>query len=285
MSINLLTQYPTQVGPVVAGWPLGEPRNITAPGDGTGTPWEAAIIKDTEGLKQALLTSAGITPSGTPDKVTASEYLQAIIELASGRAYTYDESGVANTYDVDIRANQQAPASYFDGMIIRFTPGNDNTSASTVDVNSLGTKNILKQDGVTALTGGELTTTKEIELKYNGTNFVLTSDIVTGIYDFGNVAASSDAGEVNIIHGLGTDDIDFGASLETGTSYTGSSSASSFMMLTSNNRMVIGINSQSASTPVIVTAPAAGNIKVDVHNEHTVLQSMKLHWWARRRNA
>mgnify|MGYP000052814449 CR=1 FL=1 len=82
MSIDLLTQYPGKVDPVSPAWPYGEPRNITAPGDGLGTPWEAALVKDLVGLQQALVTSAGITPSGTTDQVAASQYLQAIIELA-----------------------------------------------------------------------------------------------------------------------------------------------------------------------------------------------------------
>jgi len=60
------------------GYPLGKARNITVPGDGTGTPLEKAWVNDIWGLQQALLDEAGITPSGTPDKVGASQYVEAL---------------------------------------------------------------------------------------------------------------------------------------------------------------------------------------------------------------
>ena len=72
MAINLLSQYPGKVGPVVPGvWPYGQPRNITASGDGTGTPREAALVKDINGLQQAFLTTGSIVPRGTPATVGA----------------------------------------------------------------------------------------------------------------------------------------------------------------------------------------------------------------------
>lgn len=85
MAINMLTVFPTQMdGSDPAGYPLGKAQNITVPGDGLGTPWDAANINDIIGLQQALLTIAGIVPSGTPDKADASQYLDAI-QLFSSR--------------------------------------------------------------------------------------------------------------------------------------------------------------------------------------------------------
>ena len=62
------------------GYPLGKAQNITVAGDGTGTPWEEAILNDLFGFQQELLSKAGvvIAGSGTPDKVGASEYFDAI---------------------------------------------------------------------------------------------------------------------------------------------------------------------------------------------------------------
>lgn len=87
MAIDLFDTYPTKVNAASPAWPFGQPRNITAPGDGTGTPWEQAIIRDTEGFKQALLSFAGITPSGTPDTAEVSQYIQSLFKL-SGRIAT-----------------------------------------------------------------------------------------------------------------------------------------------------------------------------------------------------
>lgn len=81
MAINLLTEYPGKVAAASAGFPFGSARNVTTPGDGTGTPWEQAIVNDLVGWQQALLSRVGATPTGTPDEVGASQYLDAIEEI------------------------------------------------------------------------------------------------------------------------------------------------------------------------------------------------------------
>lgn len=78
MAINPETQYPGKIAPSTPDYPYGAARNITVPGDGTGTPWEAALVNDVFGFQQALLAGAGVVPSGTPDKVGASQYLEAL---------------------------------------------------------------------------------------------------------------------------------------------------------------------------------------------------------------
>ncbi len=62
MAINLETQYPGKVAPSTPDYPYGAARNITVPGDGTGTPWEAAIVNDLVGLQQSFLSAAGLVP-------------------------------------------------------------------------------------------------------------------------------------------------------------------------------------------------------------------------------
>ena len=175
MALNPILQYPGKIATPNADYPYGGAQNITVTGDGTGTPWEAALVNDVFGFQQALLKSAGLVPSGSPEKVTASQYLQSVVALASGRAVKYDESGVADVYVVDPKADQQGPGVYFDGMIVKFIPGNDNTGASTVNVDGLGVQNIKKGSPGVALTGGELVTTKESTITYDGTDFILTT--------------------------------------------------------------------------------------------------------------
>lgn len=65
-----------------AGYPHGKARNVTVIGDGTGTPLEKDLVNDIFGLQQALLANAGVAPSGVPDKVGASQQLDAIKFLA-----------------------------------------------------------------------------------------------------------------------------------------------------------------------------------------------------------
>lgn len=78
MAINPETQYPGKIAPSSPDYPYGQARNITTPGDGTGTPWEAALVNDLFGLQQALLSKAGIVPSGDPDTVLTSQYFEAL---------------------------------------------------------------------------------------------------------------------------------------------------------------------------------------------------------------
>lgn len=85
MAIDLSVEYPGQVNAPSASWPFGQPRNVALPGDGTGTPWEELICRDTEGFKQALLTRAGMLPNGTPDNASFSQYLQALLGISIHR--------------------------------------------------------------------------------------------------------------------------------------------------------------------------------------------------------
>lgn len=81
MAIIPSTQYPGKTNAPDADYPQGSARNITLPGDGTGTPWEAAIVNDILGFQQAILDAAGIVPTGNPDTVPASQYMQALSVL------------------------------------------------------------------------------------------------------------------------------------------------------------------------------------------------------------
>lgn len=98
MAINPETQYPGKIAPSTPEYPYGAARNITVPGDGTGTPWEAAIVNDTLGFHQALLSEAGVVPTGTPEKATESQYLEALTSLTLRRFGTV--SGLATATDI-----------------------------------------------------------------------------------------------------------------------------------------------------------------------------------------
>lgn len=82
MAIDPSAVYPTQVDTSdPTGYPYGKPQNVTVPGDGSGTPLEETWLSDLFGFLQALLGEASATPSGTPDKVGASQYVDAILGL------------------------------------------------------------------------------------------------------------------------------------------------------------------------------------------------------------
>ncbi|HET7545487.1 MAG TPA: hypothetical protein VFK05_36720, partial [Polyangiaceae bacterium] len=79
MALNPSAAFPGQISTFdPTGYPFGKAQNDVSPGDGQGTPLEAALVNDLFGFQQSLLSAAGLTPSGTPDKVGASQYLDAV---------------------------------------------------------------------------------------------------------------------------------------------------------------------------------------------------------------
>ncbi len=167
MAINPSTN-PTMAGritPPDANYPQGSSANESVAGARDGTPQFKDRSDDIFGLQQALLKSAGIIPTGNADTAILSQYMQAIIELASGRAVTYDDVGIADAYVLDVRTDQQAPASLFDGLIVVFAPLNTNGGASTVNVAGFGVKNIVDLGG-NPLGADVLMVGQRVELAY-----------------------------------------------------------------------------------------------------------------------
>lgn len=78
MAINPNSSYPTKTTAPSGSYPWGGAQNVTIDGDGTGTPWLADVLNDMWGFFQKLLNYSGITPSGSPDTVLASQYFNAI---------------------------------------------------------------------------------------------------------------------------------------------------------------------------------------------------------------
>lgn len=83
MAINLTQKYPQQVDASTPEYPLGKARNVTSIDDNNATPLDEAWMNDHFGFQQALLAEVGIVPSGEPDRVGASDYLEAIKTLVT----------------------------------------------------------------------------------------------------------------------------------------------------------------------------------------------------------
>ena len=94
MAINPETRFVGKITPSSAAYPYGEARDITVPGDGTGTPLVADLVNDVFGFQQALLAAGGVTPSGTPDTATTSQYFQAL-NVANDARYLPEFATVA----------------------------------------------------------------------------------------------------------------------------------------------------------------------------------------------
>lgn len=104
---------------------------------------------------QNVVESADFTldPEGGAD--TNLNMLSQAIALYSNAGWYYQESGAADAYVLSRVGNLKSVASYKDGMIVAFVAGNANTGASTINVDSIGVKDLTAEGGG-ALTGGEI---------------------------------------------------------------------------------------------------------------------------------
>lgn len=161
-----ITEYPGKVDPVSPAYPDGEARDVSAPGAGDGTPLQEKWVNDVFGTFQALLKALGVAANNTPEQVGNSQILQAITALAAGRATLMTDTGLADVYDVAPPADNQVPPAYAEGYTVRFTPANDNTGPSTLDVDGLGVVPLVDRYG-NPLTGGELRTDTLAVVVYN----------------------------------------------------------------------------------------------------------------------
>ena len=71
----------------------------------------------------------------------------------------------------------RAPSAYTTRMKVGFLASNTNTGATTINVNSLGAKNLRKLESASLvpLIGGEIVAGMYYEIVYDGTNFVITN--------------------------------------------------------------------------------------------------------------
>ena len=121
-----------------------------------------------------LISTSGQTPS-----LTNLEQISIGSARYSSAGQFYTDSGTANAYVLSPVSPFKSPVSatagegYFNGMVISYRAGNANTGASTVNVNGAGVKNIKKADGTTDPDRGQISTTEDTVLRYNGTSFVI----------------------------------------------------------------------------------------------------------------
>lgn len=99
-----------------ADYPYGSARDESTPGANDGTPYFKGRADDIFGWQQALLEGAGITPSGNAETATASQYVEAMVNLPWLATVPYQKGTpvrVGETYYVSLVDNNlnHPPAS------------------------------------------------------------------------------------------------------------------------------------------------------------------------------
>lgn len=246
MAINPATQYPGKIDtsdPV--GYPYGKAQNVTVSGDGTGTPWEKAIVNDLFGLGQALLSETGITPTGTPDKVGASQYLQALLALRT-KNYIVNPSMAVSQENGDGPDSFGGTAYYVADQW--FVQNDTGTGAMTAEIGSLSglrSAKVTATSAVSDLSGtkkatGPMTNIEAANIEH------LNSKLVTFSFDVrvnwtGLLSLSFRAGGANrsyvtdIAVTSGEQSVSVTVPMESNTVDSGSSDLGLFIMIGRNN--------------------------------------------------
>ncbi len=160
--------------------------NLTAP-EWNEVPSELQNIIEDMGL---VLSSGDLNQLG-----------KAIADYVAAGAF-YSETGAADAYVATVIGAKQGLhvlSAVVDGAIVRFRPGNANTGASTLNVNSLGVKDIIRENG-NALISGDIVTARDAVVRWDQTaddwrllDFALPTPPINGAHlvDMGVVATTS----------------------------------------------------------------------------------------------
>ena len=119
-------------------------------------------------------TVGGVSIAEGMNPANVNNAMRAIMAGLKNSTWGGTSAGTANAQTVSLG---NAPAAYVAGMAIWFLGGNTNTGATTLDVNSLGTKNVFANNA--ACSGGEIQSGELHLVVYDGTQFQLQRDVAS----------------------------------------------------------------------------------------------------------
>ena len=120
----------------------------------------------------------------------------------------YDVTGTVDAIVLTPTTSFEGVTEYQDGALYRFRATGTNTvNNPTCDINSLGVKNILAEDGVSNISIGDIKSDKDSVLRYDGTNLLLFPTGFIGLTDTPS-SYSGEAGKVPVVNS-GDDALEF----------------------------------------------------------------------------
>lgn len=94
MAIKIFEKFAPFANPADGDYPYGSIKNDSIPGAEDGTPLDAVWANDYAGFDAELFAQAGIAPSGQPDKLGASQRVDAILEIIANGVIRPKDFGV-----------------------------------------------------------------------------------------------------------------------------------------------------------------------------------------------
>lgn len=130
-----------------------------------------AMTRNTRALAEAVMAALAAVEAGF-DLLPGNLVLR-----QNKQTFVASDTGAVNAHIVSLT---QAPPAYSDGLHIAFRAATTNTAAATINVNSLGVKDIRNYAG-TALSGGEIVANAFTVIRYDNTNgyFRIISPLTT----------------------------------------------------------------------------------------------------------
>ena len=139
--------------------------------DGFATGLSTCITKDGQTTVTANLPMNSNRHTGVSNAAARTDYSATGQVQDSSFLYAAD-SGSSNTYSITL---SPAVTAYAAGQIFHFKAANANSGASTLNVNSVGAKTIVK-DVNTALASGDISQHEICSVIYDGTNFQMVGN-------------------------------------------------------------------------------------------------------------
>jgi hypothetical protein len=168
-------QINTAGQPVVTGTVISSTAFNALTAD-LATGLSTCVTKDGQTNPTANLPMAGykLTGLGNGSANTDSATL--------GQVQSNTVSLIGSISGTDTITGSLSPAitAYASGQMFWFVAAADNTGAVTLNVNSLGAKNVTK-NGSTALTAGEIKSGQTVAVIYDGTRFQIVNPVVIGL--------------------------------------------------------------------------------------------------------
>lgn len=189
MSLKLNERYPGRFNNPSADYPGGSFKNRTTPDAKDGSYLEKDWANDKEGFFQSLLSAAGITASGTVDKVGASQFFDALQQLKQ------NQSGVAFTTTGPSAALVLTPnpaiTAYAAGQRFRVKFNRASTGTDTINISGVGPKNLKQYDASGAKVAAVFAIDQLADVEYDGTDAVLLDQLPTAVNNLVGVSGAA----------------------------------------------------------------------------------------------
>jgi len=223
-----------------------------------------ALTKDGQTTPTANIPLGGFKITGLGAGTAATDAAQ-YGQLQAGATTIATVTGT----DTYVGTLSPAIAAYATGNLFSFVAPNTNTGAATINLNSLGAKNITKL-GSTALAAGDIVSGRVYQIEYDGTRFQLLNPSASSVASFsagstGFTPSSATTGAVTLAGTLATTNGGTGLTSFTanGVVYASSSSAlatGSALVFDGTN---LGVGNSSPSDAVTVGTTTTGkNIRI-----------------------